>query len=74
MSDDIVTRLREPNFNSDLDLFSIMSEAADEIERLRLQVKEWRQIADVCVMAIGVPENETDKLAMRLYDKAVRSD
>lgn len=43
VSDYLVTRLREPNFNSDLDLFCIMEDAADEIERLRKMLAELRE-------------------------------
>ena len=41
MTDDIVTRLREGDFNSDLDLFCFIDEAADEIERLRADRDRW---------------------------------
>ena len=46
MTDDIVTRLREGKGN-DIELFGMMFEAADEIERLRGLIKsfvhEWEQ-------------------------------
>jgi hypothetical protein len=40
--DDIVTRIRHRDFYSDLDLFILMEEAADEIERLRAELETYR--------------------------------
>ena len=73
MSDDIVTRLRTTLAHAD-DVYDTMNEAADEIERLRTELYRWRRIADVCVIAIGIPENDTSRLAVELYDKAVRGE
>ena len=71
MNDDIVTRLR--NIYT-LGQLGVVHEAADEIERLRAELYRWRRIADVCVIAIGIPENDTSRLAVELYDKAVRGE
>ena len=65
MTDDIVTRLREPNFNSDLDLFSIMSEAADEIERLRKLTSELAQLMMPFAMLMTNEEQQTVLKAVR---------
>lgn len=43
MADDIVTRLRE-KYSGQL---PICAEAADEIERLRLDRQRWRKIAEL---------------------------
>lgn len=55
MNDDIVTRLREcwcPEAISDRGLFDpacdhdgVLGEAADEIERLRMEVDKWKKVA-----------------------------
>lgn len=49
-------------------------ESLDEIERLRADRDRWRKVADLCVMAIGVPENDVDRIAVREYDQAVRGE
>ena len=89
MTDDIVTRLRNRycshgnNYDgawqplewpSSCNRCELDKQAADEIERLRLDAYRWRRVADVCVIALGVPENYTDRLAVELYDKAVRGE
>ena len=76
MSDDIVTRLRDLRemLMGNPIMAREVQEAMDEIERLRLDAYRWRRVADVCVIALGVPENYTDRLAVELYDKAVRGE
>ena len=53
MSDDIVTRLREINVRYVLKeewfLANALTEAADEIERLREEVATWKNIAERAV-------------------------
>jgi len=44
MTDDIVTQLRHGDFNSDLDLFILMEEAADEIEKLRKELSIYKDL------------------------------
>ena len=85
MADDIVTQLRqraderkeacEQYWNGhkfECEIPILENSAADEIERLRLQLLQWRRIADVCVIAIGVPKNDTECLAVEFYGNAVR--
>lgn len=64
MTDDIVTRLRE-KYSGQL---PICAEAADEIERLRRQIKMWIQIADH--LAVVVAKHEPMHLALAPYDTA----
>ena len=44
MTDDIVTRMRHGDFNSDLDLFILIEEAADEIEKLRKELSIYKDL------------------------------
>lgn len=64
MTDDIVTRLREFGYYG----YEKENEAADEIERLRRQIKMWIQIADH--LAVVVAKHEPMHLALAPYDTA----
>lgn len=50
MSDDIVTRLR--NFHDQRDSWQTLTEAADEIERLRADRDRWRNHAQEIVLVM----------------------
>ncbi len=69
MTDDIVTRLHleadEWCFDGPVRIFL---EAADEIERLRRQIKMWIQIADQ--LAVVVAKHEPMHLVLASYDSA----
>lgn len=64
MIDDIVIRLREFGYYG----YEKENEAADEIERLRRQIKMWIQIADH--LAVVVAKHEPMHLALAPYDTA----
>lgn len=68
MSDDIVTRLRGYDFMRDGDIPDvIMSEAADEIERLRAEVSRLTILANLW-------ESEFNAAVNALTEKAVRGE
>ena len=82
--DDIVTRLRElgryVNTEGGRWFEPITTEAADEIERLRAEVKQWRDMADNLARfgnceSPDCPDCDRDwKLIYQDYEKAVRGE
>ena len=76
MTDDIVTRLREqyPFWAVGNDEPNLISEAADEIERLREQVERWIQVA----LKFNHADNQQNKMmfkeAKQLFADAMQKD
>ena len=71
MTDDIVTRLRDrvaarSEFVPEGSVGHLIYEAADEIDRLRRQIKMWIQIADH--LAVVVAKHEPMHLVLASYD------
>lgn len=68
MTDDIVTRLRiTSEHHADVWLEAIVTEAADEIERLRINRDRWRKTAEQLARELGKVE-----YAQATYEDVVR--